>query len=254
MGQPLLITIAVGLMMAGTATMLREHYKPTRAIAAIGVGAFLLFVTLLWNWFPAGALRDGIVAAGNDFRWWFSIIAAQWLYVGAMNMLGEVRRNNEIVALRNDVQAIATVLERVVLPRHLTKRQQNSIAGFLKQFEGYSVAFKIAANDEEAGGYRVDIQQALERGGWKITTTTYAENLQDGVRSQFTLTTASMQQPEERANPKPDRLLQMAFGLAGVRFEGGGRGSGVAVTADLLTIEIGHRRKDSYAIELPLGL
>jgi hypothetical protein len=46
-------------------------------------------------------------------------------------------------------------------------------------------------------------------------------------------------------------LLQEAFGLAGVRLDSVGGGSGINVMQDSLTINVGVPRKDSYEISMP---
>jgi len=201
------------------------------------------------------ALRTSAESVAGDFRWWFGAIAAIWLYTIGMNALTEIRRNNEIVALRNDVQSIANVIDRGVMPRHLTKGQQSQISSFLLRFPPQKVRFNLVRG-EEAGSYRSDIQQALEKGGWSVAKIDYIDSATpyEGLRIDFTQTMDHSQQQEDPRNPKPDRVLLMALGLAGVRLNSSGGGSGINVTEDSLVITIGPPRRDSYQLTPPPGL
>jgi hypothetical protein len=60
---------------------------------------------------------------------------------------------------------MANIVERGLMPRHLSKSQQSAISNFL-QFELHQFAFMLSNRNEEAGGYRVDTEQALLKGGW----------------------------------------------------------------------------------------
>jgi len=256
MAQVLLVGLAIAIVGAAVTPMIIGEYKGLRVIIALVVAFLLAVAAGIWELLPApapGSIRAAVEAAANDFRWWFAIVAAVWIYSAVMNVLTEIRRNNEILSLRNDVQSIARVIERGVLPRHLNKGQQATISGFLSLCQPYRVSFKVIARDEEASGYRADLQQALTKGGWTIGKIEYSDDLQEGIRTHLMRTMPHQQQPDDPKNPTPDRLLVMALGLAGVRFEGSSGGSGVIVTEDSLTIEIGRRRKDTYTVDPPLG-
>jgi hypothetical protein len=251
-----LITLALVLTGAIVQPLVQGTYS------AVGIGivvAAILLCVILALKKPSlnpSSLRASAESVANDFRWWFGIIAVFWLYTISMNAVVEIRRNNEIVALRNDTQSIARVIERGVLPRHLTRSQQFTISGFLKESDPYEVAFKVRAGDSEASGYRADLQQALTKAGWKLASVnpiTYADDMPDGLQISFTQTMEHSQIRDDPRNPKPPRLLQMALGLAGVRVDGSGSGSGIHVTQDSLLITIGRRRKDSYEITPPDG-
>jgi len=81
----------------------------------------------------------------SDPRWCLSVIFATWLYMAVTGTLPGTWLNNQVVALRNDEQAIAKVLDRIVLPRHLNKQQQTTISGFLLQFEPHEFAFRLSS-------------------------------------------------------------------------------------------------------------
>jgi len=187
----------------------------------------------------------------SDFRCWLAVVFCVWI---SLIVLPEIRRINEIVTLRNDVQSIAKVIERVVLPRHLTKNQQSAISSFLSQFEPHEFAFKLAPRSEEVGSYRVDFQQAFTKGGWRLSETnplTYADNVQEGLSIQLIQTHEQAKKRENPRNPNPSVLLQQALGLAGVRLNGSGTGGDANVTQELIIISIGLPRKDSYVLTLP---
>jgi NADH:ubiquinone oxidoreductase subunit 6 (subunit J) len=186
---------------------------------------------------------------------WIAIVTAVWLSMIVLNALKEIRENNQIVALRNDVQSMARVIDRGVMPRHLSKRQQSTISNFLSQFESHEFSFQLPNRDEEAGGYRSDIEQALEKGGWYFSAQNpydYRDDVPEGLSLDFMQSPKNAQKPDEPQNPKPARLLMMALGLAAVRldrFSTGG--TGVNVTTDRLVISIGHRRMDSNELTPP---
>lgn len=175
-----------------------------------------------------------------------------WFYFETL----AIQRNNEIVALRNDEQSIAKVVDQLVLPRHLTKGQQSVISRFLSQFEPHEYSFRLTARNEEVGSYRVDIEQALLKGGWNRAAANpyiYADDVPEGLTINFIQTIEHAQRPNDPRNPNATLLLQEAFGLAGVHIYGTGGGSGINVTQDSLTISIGLPRKDSYELSLPDG-
>jgi hypothetical protein len=59
------------------------------------------------------------------------------------------------------------------------------------------------------------------------------------------------QKPSDFKNPNAYMLLQEAFGLAGVRLDSVGGGSGINVMQDSLTLNVVLPRKDSYEISRP---
>lgn len=233
------------------------NYSVTSAVVFLSIGLLLFASGLGWNRIRGrigDTLATSVTRVASDFRYWLALIFLPWIYVAWIDTLAEIRRNNEIVALRNDVQSIAKVIDRVVLPRHLTKRQQAVISGFLSQFEPKEYSFRLSARDEEVGSFRSDIEQALIKAGWTRSSTNpyvYADDVQEGLSINFTQTMEHAQKANDPRNPNPSVLLQEAFGLAGVRINGTGGGSGINVTQDLFVISIGHPRKDSYELTVP---
>src|ERR1035438_1737782 len=133
----------------------------TGSVVTSFIGVTLLVCGLFWHrmrphsetWFTRS-----LVGLASDARSWYFPLLAFGLYIMGTTILSEVRQNNEILSLRNDVQSMARVIERGVLPRHLNKRQQLAISNFLLQFEPYEFAFKLPHEDEEASRYRADIE------------------------------------------------------------------------------------------------
>jgi hypothetical protein len=135
----------------------------------------------------------------------------------------------------------------LVLPRRLTPDQKKIISNFLKQFESFEVSFQVLRN-EEASQFSQDLQDAIRKGGWTILPTSVKEVTQEGLNIRFTQTTEHAQRARQPADVNPDRLLLLAFGMAGVRVNGTGGGNGVGVTKDSLEVQIGPRRRDTYEL------
>jgi|GEM_PF-4229668 len=234
------------------------RYSLPPAVITCAIGVVLLVAGLFWHRigprFGDETSRSLVALARNAWSWY--VILLLWLaYVAVTNTLSQLKTNNEILALRNDVQSIANVINRMVLPRHLTKQQQRAISGFLAQFEPHEYAFELSAYDREAGDYRGDIEQALMKGGWTRTQTNpyrYVENsAQEGLAFYFTETMEHAEKPPDPKNPTPDILLQEAFGLAGVRVEGTSHGSSSEIKQDLLVIHVGRAKRDRYELVPP---
>lgn len=255
MVQPFLVALAIALVAAAVQPMIGGSYKRVPAFATLAVAMVCLFLATIWGSLPTpapGSARAGVVTAANDFRWWFGIVAAIWLYQVVMNILSEIRRNNEIVSLRNDVQAITGVIHRTLMPRHLTRMQQSAMVSFLRQFEPFRVSLRVQSGDSEADGYRADFHQTFMKAGWTVSVDP-SSDVQEGLRINFTQTMSDSQRPHDVKNPKPDSILYMALGTAGIRVDGSGGGSGVNITESVLRIEIGRHRHDSYVVDPPEG-
>jgi len=225
------------------------------SILACLLGLALILFGFFWKPKPMPPEASGTFI-GKLARWSNSpvpytiLFLLAWVYFETL----AIQRNNEIVTLRNDEQAIAKVIDRLVMPRHLTKNQQRVISDFLSQFSPHEYAFQLPNNYEEAGSYRVDIEQALLKAGWTrsaINPYDYTNNVSEGLSINFIQTMEHAQKGNDLKNPNASQLLQMAFGLAGVRLNGSGGGSGINVTEDRLVISIGRPRRDSYVLTTP---
>lgn len=251
-----LITVAAGLVVLVVPALVPGAPKQKSTFVILLTAVVCLFFATIWNALPSpspGTFRDGLQRAANDFRWWFGVLAAIWLYQFVMNVLTAIRRNNEIVAVKNDVYAIANVIERAVMPRHVTRRQEVALVGFLKHFEGQHVSFKTVQGNSEVAMFRADLQQALTKAGWTIGPIEYGD-VGEGLTLHFVQTIQSSQQPIDRAQPKSDELLRLALATAGIRMDGSGGSSGPSVTENRLIIQIGPASRDSYHVDPPPGM
>lgn len=156
-----------------------------------------------------------------------------------------------LAGLNGSNQDILRALNRYVLPRHLSEQQIATIADYLQKHPPQKVKFSIIRNNEEASSYRVDIQQALLKGGWEIIGFDYPDFVQEGLSIHFQQTQASQQQQGTLKNPKPDTILLDALRAAKVRIDGSGGGSGIDTKENVLTIRIGHRRMDDGDLVKP---
>jgi hypothetical protein len=219
------------------------------ALMVFAFGLICILVGFFWT--PSVDSKSRFVETLNaisvDARTYAALVVMIWLYF----MVQQLQRNNEIVTLRNDVQSIARVIDRGVLPRHLAKSQQVTISEFLLQFQSYEANFQVVKG-EEASSYMTDIIQAIKKGGWTVGRVDYIEGyVPEGLRMEFEQTQEHSQQLDDLKNPKPNRILQMALGLAVVRLNGGGGRSGASITKDSLIVIIGGPRRDSYEVTPP---
>lgn len=178
------------------------------------------------------------------------ILLLVWVYFETL----AIQHNIQLAQVRNDQQSIAVVVDRLVLPRRLTQNQQQTISNFLSQFGSHEYAFRLVKNDEEAGTFRADIEQALIKGGWTRAATNpyvYTDDVPEGLSINFTQTMQNSQKPPDVRSPNASQLLEEAFGVAGVRLNQTGGGSGINVTEDRLEIGIGLPRRDTYEYTAP---
>lgn len=159
-----------------------------------------------------------------------------------------VLQANSLLTLQANIQDIRQDFGRYVLPRQMTLEQQEAFSAYLSQYPPQEITFKIAQNDNEASGYRVDIDQAIRGGGWKAKTYLYEPNLQQGLGIHLMLTAAhsSIQSGGDPKNPRVDEILRNAFQVANIRIDRSGSGGGGNITEDVLTVEIGPRRRDGH--------
>jgi hypothetical protein len=226
---------------------------PSAVACIVGIG----FVAVGFFWKPQplppeamGLFRERLTKLSNSIVPYGLMLLAVWIYFETL----AIQRNNEIAGLRNDEQSIAKVIDRLVMPRHITPRQQRVISSFLSQFAPHEYAFQMPNGYEEAGSFRADLEQALIKAGWTrspVNPYVYTNDVPEGLTLQFTQTMEHAQRGNDPKNPNASELLQMAFGLAGVAINGSSGGSGVNVTEDRLVISIGHPRRDSYTLTLP---
>jgi hypothetical protein len=254
-----------GTVIAGTVAadifLFITNGLPFRAILIsamlVVIGAVVLFCGLFWEKLaPAQetlfTAKLGKWAASPGF--YLSVMLLLWGYLGAESMILAVSRNNELAGLRNDEQSMAKVIDRLVMPRHLTELQRRVIRNFLSQYSAHEFSFRVPSNYEESMGYVGDISRALTESGWTLYTTdpyVHTNDIPEGVNLSIISTPENAQKPRDIIrNPNAMDLLQIAFGLAGVRVDGSGTGSsnGATVTEDRVVISIGRPRTDNYPL------
>jgi hypothetical protein len=172
-----------------------------------------------------------------------ALSACVWAFVAAKRL---DHLEAEVRVLR--IQSI-----RFVLPRRVSLAQKNIIAEELKKSERRQIQMLVVKNDEEAGQYRGEIQVALEQGGWVVSKVEFADAVREGLSIRSTEPLAdppAKQDPFERLvkKPKPAEVLAAALSKAGVQVEGTGSGQSREIYETTITIEIGSRRRDSYAV------
>jgi hypothetical protein len=217
---------------------------PIPSFVVCAIGLFLLSVGIFYKPNPESKLFLKLGQWATSPVPYAILLLCFWIYLETL----AIQRANELVGLRNDEQSIARVLDRFVFPRHLTKTQQDIVSKNLRLFDTQQFAFRIFQGDNEASSYAGDIAQALTKGGWTLSTQNpyeYTRDAQEGLSVRLDQTQEHSQKPDDPRNPKPDKILKIVLGLAGVRLDQMGSGSGINV-ADRITIEVGLRRADNY--------
>lgn len=244
---------------AGVQAMLTSQTSPlTVSIVTTAAGAVLILVAVFWN--KLGLQKTAFFGRLNGLAshpaLWITLAMVVWFTSQMVTALRELRLNNEIVQQRNDTQSIANVINRTVLPRHLTHGQQTEISAVLRQMPPFKVNWQILRGDEETSAFASELENAIEKGGWTLGKREYLTDMQPGLQ-------IMMMRPQQSSydwNNKPHNQwespqiqLQIAFGLAGVRTAGGGGGSSNDITEDTLTILVGAPVKDAYDVLQPLN-
>jgi hypothetical protein len=227
------------------------------ALASFIIGFLLLLFAAFWKKinFDKTAFATRLNAIASHPGIWIAVLAVVYLSTVTLNALKEIRENNEIVQQRNDEQAIAKVIERGLLPRHLDDDQKKVMGDFLLQFPPHQYAFELPRGDMEADSYRTDIESALMKGGWTGADNPYKytepADIQEGVNVTFFMSSSHTDTRADIRDPWPDRLVAIAFGLAQARMDDYGEQSGANINQDRLVIRIGKRRMDSVGFVPP---
>lgn len=238
-------TLAI-LLIGTSAAILLEHgvngYTAAAAVGLLGIALFAL--ALCWSRLETSSLVGSITNVASNFRFWLAIIAAVWVYGAATSVVLLAQRSELEKIVREDIVPFRMALERWVIPRHLSPEQKETIGNYLSKFRSHTVAFTVTRNDEEADSYRNDLQEALVNGGWIVSGRSNADDVKEGLTIRFDQTFATSQLRDDPRTPEQDRLLQEALRKAGVEIDGGGGQSGESIKENILTIHIGHRRRD----------
>lgn len=216
--------------------------------AACLVGIGMILTGYFWKPNPQSLWANRLGELGLNPTTYLVILFLGWVYMETL----AIQRNNEIIALRNDEQAIAAVLDRFVLPRQLSDFQIKEISEYLQPFPTQEVTYEVAENDEEASSYWADIHKALEKAGWHMKTNgiNYVKDPREGLSIYFVSTAEYAKNHSDAVHLNAGLVLCEVFGRTGVRVEGCSSGE-ANITENVLKITIGHRRRDSYAIPVP---
>lgn len=137
-------------------------------------------------------------------------------------------------------------MQRYAMPRALAPEQVKIIGEHLREHPPFPIMIVVPRYDTEAEGYRSDIRQALEAGGWAgIDVTRTDEPIQMGLG----LFGPRMTGSERRGSPTPSphTIIGAAFRGAGVPINRAGSQTSRTNIEGRIVIEIGARRRDRYA-------
>lgn len=251
--QALLVGIGLAFLAAAVSQYVaHQSTKPEpKAAASAVIGVALLLMALQWQALQWQWLAASLTRLASDARLWLSLLLLAWIYFAASSIILLRQRYQLGEVIEKDIIPFRLALQRFVLPRRLMPEQIESIGAYLGRFSPYTVDFVVVQHDEEAGQFRADIHRAIEHGGWTTNRIDYQSDIDAGFGYNYTQTTVSSQQREDPRNPRPDRILSEAFTQAGVPFDHGGGGSGITVTQNTLTIQVGRRRRDTHARPQP---
>lgn len=214
------------------------------AVVSIFLSSFLLL--LIW------ALVHRKTTSGNAGHFMNTALIYFPIALGLAICLWGYIVGNKVFQMADDVELLSKRMERYVLPRTLTADQKNTIADYLSKFTPQPIAMKVIPRNEEASSYRADLQQALEKGGWPVANITYDEGVQEGLRIEIVEPMQEPGQPNpfDKLNPKkkPDEVLRDALTQAGIFMIPGGGSRRIDITSTTITISIGNRRRDRWAI------
>jgi hypothetical protein len=246
----LLFGLAASLIVVAATPFATE--KRWRLVLVMASAGCVLTAFIWWLLPPPnpGTVRASFAAASSDCRWWIGILGALWLYGFVMNVLTEVRRNNEVVRLRNDIQAIGHVIANAVLPRSLNKGQTRQISDVLKDHPPQDISIVTLAQDAEAASFSSELVEAIRRGGWRVTDQASSKDVPSGISTEWIQTQASAQATNEGKMPNLPKMLREAFGAAGLQINGSSGGSGIAITENRFVLRVGNRIHNMQSLRL----
>jgi hypothetical protein len=102
--RALIVLIAGAFLSAGVQFAMTPNFSRTTTIASLVVGGLFFLVGFYWPRLAPDLNVKFVETArsvASDFRWWLAVVGCIWLYMIGTYALFEIRRNNEIMALRN---------------------------------------------------------------------------------------------------------------------------------------------------------
>jgi hypothetical protein len=215
---------------------------------ALGLSAIIFYI-IGYYWtrlrdFLGPRLTGSVENITADFRFWLALIVLILVYVMVSSVVQTIRDNLMESIIKQDIPALNAAIKAYLLPRSLTPSQRTEIGRYLSRFPTHQLTIRVI-NDNEAGAFRADLQNAIEQGGWTIKTIENVSEAREGLTIQFDQTQASIQTRDDPRNPKEDAILQQALTQAGVPLDGTGGGSSSTMTENSLFLVIGRRRRDT---------
>jgi len=248
------IVLGSGLMTAGTITAIFQWWNQPIANITVAVIFVVSCILLAVGMFAHN--RKQVETSENTVGRMMSIVLIYSpIVLGLVFCIWAYVVGKRVFQMSDDLELIRARMARYVLPRSLTPEQKKTIAEYLSKYEPQPIVMKVTPRNEEAGSYRADLQQALEKGGWPVASIDYDDTVPEGLQIHMSepMREPGQESPFDRLNPKkkPTDILREAFDRAGVIVNGTGGGSGRNITAVTITISIGHRRRDKWAIPPP---
>jgi hypothetical protein len=140
-----------------------------------------------------------------------------------------------------DIRLLKEQMEKFVLPRHLTEKQQALMAYYLNNFDSHEYVMKVADGDNEASNFAADVMTALQKAGWMRRSIDYVKDMREGVALIEIDDNSQNGAPNDPRRPNPVILLQQAFGQYGIQIDSTSGGNGQSKAVE---IDIGGRRRD----------
>lgn len=155
--------------------------------------------------------------------------------------------------LNDDVRHLKIQMVRFVLPRQLDQSQMDSFGRYLSQFDRRQVVLEVVSRDEEAANFASDVEQALQKGGWAVSDHKYPDDVSAGVSLSMIGSTSSPTGGSDSSidKPAPLEILEEAFKRAGVQIGGKSGSDSNSAAKATITISIGRRRRDRWAVLPP---
>jgi hypothetical protein len=224
--------------------------KDVRAISATVGGVLFLLLSLFWKHIEPTIgpdLASSIASWASDFRLWFAIFAAAWIYGAAVSVITLIQRDRLSAVIEDQIEPITRTLDRIVMPRMLSTAQRDTIIAYLQRFPPHAVHFEVHDNDTEANEFATDISLAFGSGGWTIGGWERKAEMAEGLRLDCN-EAANLQRGDAVA--RPCAIANQALRAAVVRTDGGQHGNDTRITQDVLKFRVGAKRRDRTLLGL----
>jgi hypothetical protein len=147
---------------------------------------------------------------------------------------------SKVYRISEDVRHLRIQAVRYVLPRELKGQLATELADSLKTQKPNGVTFEVAKDDEEAGSFASDLHKVFSQAGWPDPPEfSYSYEVPPGLAVEA----------DGPGSEEVKMAFERVFDHAGVPISTGGTGGPAPPNGRLLvTIKIGHRRRDKFAV------